>query len=589
MKGHPAGRRLRHAAAPDDAGRVEAAAAGLRQADGLLPAVVLMLAGIRDILVISTPEDLPQFRRLLGDGARFGVRFAYAVQPRPDGHRPGLPDRPRLDRRRALRAGARRQPDLRRSSVRAAARGGRPARGRHRVRLPGARSRALRRGHLRRRRPRDRHRRKAGRAAIQLGGDRPVFLRRARHANCAARMQALGARRTGDHRPQPASIWRKARCTSNGWAAAAPGWTPARRTACCRRRPSCRRSSRARACWSAARRRSPSAWASSTPTRCARHARALGKTELGRVLTRTGRQGADDMKVERLAIPDVMLITPAAIRRSARVFLRNLERSAAIAEAGIAGPFVQDNHSLSARARHGARPALPDRAERAGQAGAGGARRDLGRGGGHPARLADLRPACRRRARAPRTGRSSGSRRLPARVLHARAGYRGDLQGHRRLRPRGRARRDLERSGPRAALAGGRPTAAVLSDKDAMPAAPGRLRRWFRSDCRSGVRDGIRRAGAGHRRHRPAGRALWQRPAARALLLALSAARRSISTGRNRSAGAAAAAAPVGWWSTPPPIPPWTRPRPTPEAADAGQSRRARTCSPRLAPRPACR
>ncbi|HHS9506703.1 TPA: glucose-1-phosphate thymidylyltransferase RfbA [Raoultella planticola] len=49
------------------------------------PISVLMLAGIRDILIISTPDDMPAFKRLLGDGSQFGITFSYAIQPSPDG------------------------------------------------------------------------------------------------------------------------------------------------------------------------------------------------------------------------------------------------------------------------------------------------------------------------------------------------------------------------------------------------------------------------------------------------------------------------------------------------------------------------
>ena len=284
MKGHPAGRRLRHAAASDDAGGVEAVAAGLRQADDLLPAVGAD-AGRHprhhgDLHARGPAAVPPPARRRRAPRRALHLCRAAA----PGGPGPGLPHRPRLDRRRALRAGAGRQPDLRRPSVGAAARAPPPGREgatvfAYQVRDPerygvvtmDADGRAL-----------DIVEKPAA-PTVQLGGDRPVFLRRAgqRHGRRGSSPRPAASWRSPT---STASTWRRARCTSSDSAAAAPGWTPARRTACCRPPPSCRPSSRARACWSAAPRRWPSAWAGSTPTGCAHHARALGKTELGRVL-----------------------------------------------------------------------------------------------------------------------------------------------------------------------------------------------------------------------------------------------------------------------------------------------------------------
>ena len=419
------------------------------------PLSTLMLAGIRDIMVISTPEDLPQFRRLLGDGARLGVRFAYAEQPKPDGiaqafliGRDWIAGEPC-----ALALGDNLIHGDHLSALLQRRR--RPAGRRHRVRLSGARPRALRRG--RRSTP------TAARVDIVEKPAAPqsnwavtgLYFYDRHVSDMRARDPALARAASWRSPTSTGSISRRARCTSSGFGrgcawldagtpdsllqAATFVQTIQSRTGHAGRLPGGsrvphglhRRRAAARA-GAAARQDRARPGAAGTRRRAAR-------------LTMAG------MKVERLAIPDVMLHRPAALRRCARLLLGDLQREAARARRASTRPSCRTTTPLARSRAWCAACTARSRRTSQGKLVRVRARRDLG---------------CRGRFRrgSPTYGRHVAAvlsaenwaqlwvpAGLPARLLHARAGHRGDLQGHRRLRPGRRARRDLERSRSRAA------------------------------------------------------------------------------------------------------------------------------------------
>ena len=231
------------------------------------PLSVLMLSGIRDILIISTPVDLPMFRRLLGDGAHLGCRFSYAEQPSPDGLA------------QAFVIGA----EWLAGEACALVLGDNMIFGDHLSQVFQATARRKTGATVFAYQVRDPER--YGVVSFDEGGKATEIVEKptAPLSNWAVIGLYFYDNRVTEFaraiKPSPRGeleitdlnrvYLEEGTLAVERLGRAARGWMRAPRIACCRLRPSCKPSSLAKACWWAARRRSPTGWASSMRPRCA--------------------------------------------------------------------------------------------------------------------------------------------------------------------------------------------------------------------------------------------------------------------------------------------------------------------------------